>query len=78
MRGTGHQQSSMFGYLSAEQRLSKDHPLRALRVMADAALADLGPAFDAIYARSGRPSIVPEKLLRMELCDITVSPKDQG
>jgi hypothetical protein len=38
----------------------KDHPLRALRVMADAALVRLGPAFDAIYARSGRPSIARE------------------
>jgi len=63
MRGTDHQQASMFSYISAEQRVPEDHPLRALRVMADAALVRLGPAFDAIYARSGRPSIAPEKLL---------------
>jgi transposase len=70
MRGTDHQQSSMFSYISAEQRVPKDHPLRALRVMADAALAQLGPAFDAIYARSGRPSIAPEKLLRALLLQV--------
>jgi len=64
MSGTDHQQSSMFSYISAEQRVPKDHPLRAVRVMADAALAQLGPCFDAIYARSGRSSIAPEKLLR--------------
>src|SRR5271169_4767852 len=70
MRGTDHQQSSMFSYISTEQRVPKDHPLRALRVMADAALAQLGLAFDAIYARSGRPSIAPEKLLRALLLQV--------
>ena len=44
----------MFSYISAEQRVPEDHPLRALRVMADEALAQLGPAFDAIYARGVR------------------------
>jgi transposase len=70
MRGTDHQQSSMFSYISAEQRVPKDHPLRAIRVMADAALAQLGPCFDTIYARSGRPSIAPEKLLRALLLQV--------
>src|ERR1700724_2776249 len=70
MRGTDHQQSWMFSYISAERRVPADHPLRALRVMADAALAQLGPAFDAIYARSGRPSIAPEKLLRALLLQV--------
>jgi transposase len=70
MRGTDHQQSSMFSYISAERRVPEDHPLRALRVMADAALAQLGAAFDAIYARSGRPSIAPEKLLRALLLQV--------
>src|ERR1700692_3079645 len=70
MRGTDHQQSSMFSYISAERRVPEDHPLRALRVMADAALAQLGPAFDAIYARTGRPSIAPERLLRALLLQI--------
>jgi transposase len=64
MRGTDHQQSSMFSYISAEQRVPKDHPLRAIRVMTDAALYELGPKFDAMYASHGRPSIPPEKLLR--------------
>jgi len=64
MRGRDRQQSSMFSYISAEQRVPKDHPLRAIRAMADAALGQLGPCFDAIYASHGRPSIAPEKLLR--------------
>jgi len=70
MRGADHQQSSMFSYISAEQRVPKDHPLRAIRVMADTALKQLGPCFDAIYARSGRPSIAPEKLLRTLLLQV--------
>jgi transposase len=64
MRGTDHQQSSMFSYISAERRVARDHPLRSIRIMADAALKDVGPQFDALYAAKGRPSIPPEKLLR--------------
>ena len=70
MRGTDYQQSSMFSYISAEQRVPKDHPLRAIRVMTDAALGELGPQFDALYASSGRPSIPPEKLLRALLLQV--------
>jgi transposase len=54
----------MFSYISAEQRVPRDHPLRAVRVMADAALGELSGCCDAIYASSGRPSIAPEKLWR--------------
>jgi len=50
MRGQDRQQSAMFSYISAEQRVPKDHPLRAIRAMADAALGQFGPCFDAIYA----------------------------
>ena len=64
MRGTDRRQSSMFSYISAERRVPKDHPLRVIRAMADAALKELGPAFDRIYAAGGRPAIAPEKLLR--------------
>ena len=70
MRGTDYQQSSMFSYVSAERRVPKDHPLRAIRVMTDAALGELGPQFDALYASSGRPSIPPEKLLRALLLQV--------
>ncbi len=70
MRGADHQQSSMFSYISAEQRVPQDHPLRAIRAMADAALKELGGDFDAIYAERGRPSIAPEKLLRALLLQV--------
>ncbi|MGO9607004.1 MAG: IS5 family transposase [Candidatus Binataceae bacterium] len=70
MRGTDRQQSSMFSYISAEQRVPKDHPLRAIRAMEDAALKELSADFDAIYAERGRPSIAPEKLLRALLLQV--------
>ena len=70
MRGAEHQQSSMFSYISAEPRVPKDQPLRAIRMMTDTALKQLGSCFDAIYARSGRPSIAPEKLLRALLLQV--------
>ena len=70
MRGTDDQQSSMFSYISAERRVPKDHPLRAIRMMADAALQQLGRCIDAIYAADGRPSIPPEKLLRALLLQV--------
>jgi transposase len=70
MRGTDRQPSSMFGYISAAQRVPQDHPLRPIRAMADAALERLESCFDAIYASSGRPSIAPEKLLRALLLQV--------
>ena len=64
MRGTDHQQSHMFSYLSPERRVRGDHPLRAVRAMVDEVLRSLSPQFSRMYAREGRPSIAPEKLLR--------------
>jgi transposase len=68
MRGVDHQQSGMFSYISAERRVPRDHPLRAIRVMVDAALKESSWRFDAVYASSGRPSIPPEKLCARCCC----------
>jgi hypothetical protein len=65
-----HQQSGMFSYVSAERRVPRDPPLRAIRVMVDAALKESSWRFDAVYATSGRPSIPPEKLLRALLLQV--------
>jgi transposase len=70
MRGKDHQQSGMFSYISAEQRVPKDHPLRAIRIMVDAALKESSWRFDAVYASNGRPSIAPEKLVRALLLQV--------
>jgi transposase len=64
MRGADGQQIQMFSYLSPEQRVRKDHPLRAVRGMVDEVLRALSPQFNRMYAREGRASIAPEKLLR--------------
>jgi transposase len=70
MRGKDTQQSAMFSYLSPEDRVPADHPLRPVRLMADIALEALSPVFDLMYAAFGRPSIAPEKLLRALLLPI--------
>jgi transposase len=64
MRGNEQQQDAVFSYVSLEQRVPTDHPLRAIRKMVDQALGELSAHFDGLYANTGRPSIAPEKLLR--------------
>jgi transposase len=64
MRGKDTQQSAMFSYLSPEERVPVEHPLRPVRLMADVALEALSPVFNGMYVAFGRPSIAPEKLLR--------------
>src|SRR2546426_902551 len=73
MRGDDQQQNHMFSYLSPEKRVRPDHPLRAIRVMVDEVLAQLSRQFDGMYARVGRPSIAPEKLLRAQLLQMLYS-----
>ena len=73
MRGDDQQQNHIFSYLSPEERVRKDHPLRAIRTMVDEVLTQLSRRFDAMYARVGRPSIAPEKLLRAQLLQMLYS-----
>jgi len=70
MRGDDQQQSAMFSYISAEQRVPKDHPLLAIRSMVDTTLDKLSPQFEALYSHTVRPSIAPEKLLRALLLQV--------
>jgi transposase len=64
MRGPDDQTNHMFSYLSPEQRVRTDHPLRAIRAMTDRVFAELSPRFTKMYSDIGRPSIPPEQLLR--------------
>ena len=73
MRGEDHQQSHVFSYLSPEDRIRPDHPLRAIREMVDGVLSQLSRSFDSMYAKVGRPSIAPEKLLRAQLLQMLYS-----
>ena len=64
MRGDEKQQSGMFSYVSMEERVPPDHPLRAIRRLVDQILVRMSKRFDKMYADNGRPSIPPERLLR--------------
>jgi len=77
MRGQDNQQADMFSYLSPEQRVRPDHPLRAIRAMADLALWSMSSRFDEMYSQMGRPSIPPEKLLRAQLLQMLYSVRSE-
>jgi transposase len=64
MRGSDAVAGSLFSYVDLEQRVRADHPLRVIRGIVNAALADLSAEFDALYSPFGRASIPPERLLR--------------
>ena len=70
MRGPDLHQSDMFSYLSPEERVPEDHPLRAIRRMTDAILQELSGEFEKMYSPMGRPSIAPEKILRALLLQV--------
>lgn len=70
MRGVERNQTQLFSYLSIEERLPVDHPIRMMKALVEPVLAELSPRFDALYADGGRPSIPPEQLLRALLLQI--------
>ena len=70
MRGNDEQQSTVFSYVNAEQRIAAEHPLRRIRALTEVALRELSPEFERLYAAGGRPSIAPEKLLLALLLQI--------
>jgi transposase len=70
MRGFDEQPGAMFSYVSLEERVPADHPLRAIRRITDRALTQLSPQFDRLYVAFGRPSIPPERLLRALLLQV--------
>lgn len=70
MRGQDEQQGAVFSYVNIEERISPSHPLRRIRRMVDEALSGMDLHFTALYARRGRPSIAPERLLRAMLLQL--------
>jgi transposase len=70
MRGPDERSDFLFSYLSPEQRVPADHPLRPIRRIVDTALARLTAEFEALYTDFGRPSIPPEQLLRALLLQV--------
>jgi transposase len=67
MRGEERRQRAMLVVFDAEQRVPKEHPLRRIKQLADAALKELSPLFEQMYSAVGRPSIPPERLLKASL-----------
>ena len=70
MRGFETQQTAMFSYVSLDERVPSDHPLRRMQVLVNGILASMSPLFDERYSHTGRPSIPPEQLLRALLLQI--------
>src|SRR3954447_3859694 len=64
MRGAPDPQLAMLSSLSTEDLIPADHPIRRIRVVVDAVLADLDHVFDGMYAAGGRASVPPETLLK--------------
>jgi len=77
MRGSDQQQNHVFSYISPEQRVRQDHPLRPIRAMVDEILKQLSPQFSKMYAKVGRPSIPPEQLLRAQLLQMLYSVRSE-
>jgi transposase len=77
MRGEDPKQEAMFSYVSPEQRVPQDHPLRPIREMVDTILKEMSPRFARLYANVGRPSIAPERLLRALLLQIFYSVRSE-
>jgi transposase len=77
MRGEDSKQEAMFSYVSPEKRVPADHPLRPVRKMVDQVLKEMSPQFSRLYAEVGRPSIAPERLLRVLLLQIFYSVRSE-
>ena len=77
MRGHDEQQKSVFSYVSLEERVPAGHPLRPIRRMVDEVLRAMSKEFNAAYAKTGRPSIPPERLLRALLLQVFYSVRSE-
>lgn len=77
MRSPDQKQGQMFGYRSLESYVAEGHPLRAIRRILDTALGELKPQLDRAYSQRGRPSIVPEQMLRALVLQLLYSVRSE-
>jgi transposase/ribosomal protein S6E (S10) len=77
MRGDDQRQPEMFSYVSLEQRVPPDHPLRAIRQVVDELLRAMNQELEGLYASSGRPSVPPERLMRAVLLQVFYSVRSE-
>ena len=67
MRGDDTEQAAVMLFITPDQKVPQDHPIRAIKPIVDRALASLSPVFNRMYSTRGRPSIPPETLLKASL-----------
>jgi transposase len=77
MRGEDQRQQGVFSYVSLEQRVPAEHPLRPVRKIVDEIFGGMSKQFDELYSATGRPSIAPERLLRALLLQILYSVRSE-
>jgi len=77
MRGEDEKQNGMFSYVTLEQRIPGDHPVRQIRVLVDRGLQRMDAELELLYAKTGRPSIAPERLLRALLLMVLYSVRSE-
>ncbi len=67
MRGDKTEQAAVMLFITPDQKVPQDHPIRAIKPIVDRALTSLSPVFNRMYSKRGRPSIPPEHLLKASL-----------
>ena len=77
LRGEEPKPEAMFSYVLPQQRVPRDHPLRPIREMVDRILQEMSPRFTRLCPHRGRPSIAPERLLRILLLQIFYSVRSE-
>ena len=77
MRGEDQKQTAMYSYVTLTQRIPADHPARQLRTLVNRALARMDAELEKLYSDTGRPSIAPERLLRVMLLMVLYSVRSE-
>jgi transposase len=77
MRGDERVPDGMFNYVTLEQRVPREHPLREIRKLTDEVLRSLSAEFDGLYSDLGRRSIAPEYVLRALLLQVFFSVRSE-
>ena len=67
MRGESNRQQALFSYVSIEERIPAEHPIRRVKLLCDQVLRKLSEMFEGMYSELGRPSIPPERLLKSQV-----------
>ena len=67
MRGFDRPQATMLTLVNPEQRVPRNHPIRRIKPLAEAALKEFLTLFEQMYSEVGRSSIPPARLLKASL-----------